>query len=150
MTGTWTPDGHPDTPYMRARQEWDTRMGSAIVHARNWRLATFVSLGATTFALGGMIYLGRLPKAVPHVIEVDRLGAATYRGPVGETQLRPVGRRHHVPPAAVHRRHARDLVGLRGPQAQLARRVRARDAARGQHALGVRPESRQRSVPSHA
>ena len=23
MTGTWTPDGHPDTPYMRARQEWD-------------------------------------------------------------------------------------------------------------------------------
>jgi type IV secretion system protein VirB5 len=89
MTGTWTPDGHPDTPYMRARQEWDKRMGSAIVHARNWRLATFVSLGATTLALGGTIYIGRLPKAVPHVIEVDRLGAAIYRGPVGETQYVP-------------------------------------------------------------
>jgi type IV secretion system protein VirB5 len=87
---------------MRARQEWDARMGSALVHARNWRLATFVSLGATTFAIGGLIHLGRLPKAVPHIIEVDRLGAAMYRGPVGETR--------YVPSDAVITYHLRRFI----------------------------------------
>ena len=81
----WTAQGEADTPYMRARQEWDARMGNALVHARNWRLATFAALGAVMLALAGMVYLGRLPKAVPHIIEVDQLGAATYRGPVGQS-----------------------------------------------------------------
>jgi type IV secretion system protein VirB5 len=31
------------------------------------------------------IYLGRQPKVVPHIIEVDSLGEANYRGPVGES-----------------------------------------------------------------
>lgn len=85
----WRPDGGADTPYQRARQEWDTRIGSAVLQAKNWRLATFASLGAVTLAVGGMIYLGALPKAVPHIIEVDRLGAAVYRGPVGQTEYVP-------------------------------------------------------------
>jgi type IV secretory pathway TrbF-like protein len=88
-TSTWRPDPEPSTPYRRARQEWDDRMGSAIVHARNWRLASFATLAALFVAILGMIYLGRLPKAVPHIIEVDHLGGATYRGPVGETQYTP-------------------------------------------------------------
>ena len=75
MTTKWTPDGTLDTPYRRARQEWDARMGSAVVHAKNWRLATFASMSAVVLATGGMTYLGSLPKAVPHIIEVDRLGA---------------------------------------------------------------------------
>jgi type IV secretion system protein VirB5 len=102
MTGKWTPDGPVDTPYRRARQEWDTRMGSAVVQAKNWRLATFVSLGATTLAIGGVIYLGQLPKAVPHVIEVDRLGAVSYRGPVGQTD--------YVPSDAVITYHLRRFI----------------------------------------
>lgn len=81
----WPAGGQADTAYMRARQEWDARMGSALVHAKNWRLATFAALALVLFALAGMVYLGRLPKAVPHIIEVDQLGAATYRGPVGQT-----------------------------------------------------------------
>ncbi len=89
MTTKWTPDGPLDTPYRQARQEWDSRMGSAIVHAKHWRLATFASLGAVTLALAGMIHLGAQPKAVPHIIEVDRLGAAAYRGPVGQTDYAP-------------------------------------------------------------
>lgn len=78
----WAPEGDLDTPYRRARQEWDARMGSALVQARNWRLATFASLGAVAIALVGVIVLGAQPKAVPHIIEVDHLGAAVYRGPV--------------------------------------------------------------------
>ena len=88
-TSAWRPDPEPDTPYRRARQEWDDRMGSALVHARNWRLATFVALGAVLLSIVGMVYLGRLPKAVPHIIEVDHLGAATYRGPVGQADYAP-------------------------------------------------------------
>jgi type IV secretory pathway TrbF-like protein len=101
-TGKWTPDGPLDTPYRRARQEWDNRMGSAVVQAANWRLATFVALGAVVLSLGGLVYLGKQPKVVPHVIEVDRLGAATYRGPVGETQ--------YVPSDAVITYHLRRFI----------------------------------------
>ncbi len=81
----WTAGGAADTPYMRAKQEWDARMGSTLVQARNWRTATFAALGAVMLSIGGMVYLGKLPKAVPHIIEVDHLGAATYRGPVGQS-----------------------------------------------------------------
>ena len=89
MTTKWSPDGALETPYRRARQEWDARMGSAVVHAKNWRLATFASLGVAALAVGGMIVLGAQPKAVPHIIEVDRLGAPTYHGPVGQTDYEP-------------------------------------------------------------
>ena len=89
MTTQWTPDGALDTPYRRARQEWDARMGSAVLQAKNWRLATFASLSAVLLATGGIIYLGAQPKAVPHIIEVDRLGAASYHGPVGQADYIP-------------------------------------------------------------
>ena len=34
----------PETPYQRAGQIWDDRIGSARVQARNWRLMAFGSL----------------------------------------------------------------------------------------------------------
>jgi type IV secretory pathway TrbF-like protein len=76
--------GAADTPYMRARQEWDARMGNAVVQARNWRRATFASVGALAVSIIGLIYLGSQPKAIAHVIEVDRVGAATYTGVLGD------------------------------------------------------------------
>jgi type IV secretion system protein VirB5 len=87
---------------MRARQEWDARMGSAVVQARSWRLACFASLGLVGMSLVGVIYLGKQPKAVPHIIEVDRLGAAVYRGPVGEAA--------YTPPDAVVAYHLRRFL----------------------------------------
>ncbi len=33
-----------DTPYRRAQQEWDARMGSAVLSARSWRTIAFGSL----------------------------------------------------------------------------------------------------------
>jgi len=102
MTTQWSPEGPLDTPYRRARQEWDARMGSALVHAKNWRLATFASMSAVFLATGGMIYLGGLPKAVPHIIEVDRLGAAVYHGPIGQGD--------YVPSDAVVSYHLRRFI----------------------------------------
>jgi type IV secretory pathway TrbF-like protein len=81
----WAPQGGLDTRYKRARQEWDNRMGSAVIQAKNWRLATFTSLVLVGFAIGGMAYLGAQPKTVPHIVEVDKLGAPRYVGPVGQS-----------------------------------------------------------------
>jgi len=80
----WKPEGELETRYRKARQEWDSRMGSAVVQARNWRLATLASLGLVLISLVGIIYLGAQPKLVPHIVQVDRIGAATYLGPVGQ------------------------------------------------------------------
>jgi type IV secretory pathway TrbF-like protein len=100
----WMPDGEADTPYMRARQEWDARMGSVVVQAKNWRQATFASLGLVLVALVGAVYLGAQPKVIPHVIEVDQLGNAVYRGPVGQTAA------HYSPSEATLRYHLRRFI----------------------------------------
>jgi len=70
-TRTWSPKGALDTPYKRAKQEWDDRIGDAVIQARNWRLATFaVVLLIAMPSLIGLIYVGTLPKKVPHIVEV--------------------------------------------------------------------------------
>jgi len=80
----WKPEGEAETRYRRARQEWDRRMGAAVVQARSWRLATILALGLVGLSLIGTIYLGTLPKVVPHIVQIDRLGAPAYLGPVGQ------------------------------------------------------------------
>jgi type IV secretion system protein VirB5 len=87
---------------MRARREWDSRIGSTVVQAKNWRLAAFASVGVSAVSVLGLIYLGAQPKAVPHIVEVDRLGAAVYRGPVGQTP--------YVPSDAVVTYHLRRFI----------------------------------------
>ena len=64
-------------------------MGSAVIQARNWRLAAFGAIGLDVLSCAGMIYLGAQPKAVPHIIQVDRLGAASYHGPIGQGEYAP-------------------------------------------------------------
>ena len=81
----WKPEGEVETRYRRARQEWDRRMGSAVIQARNWRLATLMSLGLVLVSLIGTIYLGAQPKAFPHIVQVDRIGAPAYLGPIGQS-----------------------------------------------------------------
>jgi type IV secretion system protein VirB5 len=85
-TRTWSPKGALDTPYKRAKQEWDERIGDAVIQAKNWRLATFaVLLFIAMPAIAGLIYVGSLPKEVPHIIEVARDGSASYRGAIGKS-----------------------------------------------------------------
>lgn len=89
---TWKPEGESVTPYQRARQEWDGRIGAAVLQARNWRLATFASILFVSMpAVAGMVYLGAQPKAVPHIVEVHSDGSAVYRGQIGQAwqQYRP-------------------------------------------------------------
>jgi len=60
----------PETPYQRARQEWDARMGSAVLSARAWRATAFAAL-ALDAALGLALTLVALQqRTFVHVVEV--------------------------------------------------------------------------------
>jgi type IV secretion system protein TrbF len=64
----------PVTPYQRAAQVWDERIGSARVQARNWRLMAFGGLLLSTGLSGGLLWQSLQSRVVPYVVEVDRLG----------------------------------------------------------------------------
>lgn len=64
----------PETPFQRAGQLWDERIGSARVQARNWRLMAFGCLGLATALSGGLLWQSLQSRVVPYVVEVDRLG----------------------------------------------------------------------------
>jgi type IV secretion system protein TrbF len=66
----------PETPYQRAGQLWDERIGSARVQARNWRLMAFGGLFLTTGMSAALVWQSLQSKVVPYVVAVDRLGEA--------------------------------------------------------------------------
>lgn len=63
-----------ETPYHRAAQAWDDRLGSARVQARNWRLMAFACAGLAALALGGFIYSELDTHIATYVVPVDRYG----------------------------------------------------------------------------
>lgn len=66
----------PETPYQRAGQLWDERIGSARVQARNWRLMAFGGLLLTTGLSAALVWQSLQTRVVPYVVEVDRLARA--------------------------------------------------------------------------
>jgi len=71
----------PVTPYQRAAQLWDDRLGSARVQAKNWRLMAFGSLLLAMGLAGGMVWQSAQSRITPYVVEVDRLGEVRAVGP---------------------------------------------------------------------
>jgi type IV secretion system protein TrbF len=71
----------PETPYQRAGQLWDERIGSARVQARNWRLMAFGCLGLTSALTSGLLWQSLQSRVVPYVVQVDRLGEAKAVAP---------------------------------------------------------------------
>ena len=74
-----TPD--PVTPYQKAAQVWDERIGSARVQARNWRLMAFGSLLLSGGLSAALVWQSIQGTITPYVVEVDRLGAAQAVAP---------------------------------------------------------------------
>lgn len=66
----------PETPYQRAAQIWDDRIGSARVQARNWRYMAFGCLALSTGLSGGLVWQSASGTIVPWVVQVDKLGQA--------------------------------------------------------------------------
>ncbi|MCR6659791.1 MAG: conjugal transfer protein TrbF [Asticcacaulis sp.] len=71
----------PVTPYQKAAQVWDERVGAAAVQAGNWRLMAFGSLWLSTILAGGMVWLASQSRVTPYVVEVDKSGDVRALGP---------------------------------------------------------------------
>jgi type IV secretion system protein VirB5 len=90
-----------DTPYLRASQAWDERIGSARVQARNWRLCALGCVLVSLAAVGGLVYQSSLSHVVPYVVEVDTQGQVRSVGPAQMT---------YVPSQALVQKHVSDFV----------------------------------------
>lgn len=71
----------PETPYQRAGQVWDERIGSARVQAKNWRLAFFCTLALCSGLAGGLVWQSARGTITPWVVQVDALGQAQAVAP---------------------------------------------------------------------
>ncbi|MBC7145277.1 MAG: conjugal transfer protein TrbF [Thioclava marina] len=71
----------PQTPYQRAAQVWDERIGSARVQARNWRYMAFGSLILAAGFAGALVWQSARGTVVPWVVQVDALGEAQAAAP---------------------------------------------------------------------
>src|SRR5258708_18568124 len=71
----------PATPYQRADQLWDERIGAARVQAGNWRLMALGALALAAVAMGDDIRARSRSSVTPYVVEVDRTGAANAIAP---------------------------------------------------------------------
>jgi len=71
----------PETPYQKAAQVWDERIGSARVQAKNWRLMAFGSLLLSAGLATGLVWQSARGAIVPWVVQVDRLGEAQAVAP---------------------------------------------------------------------
>ena len=71
----------PVTPYQKAAQVWDERIGSARVQARNWRMMAFGSLLLSGGLSAALVWQSTQGTITPYVVEVDRLGAAQAVAP---------------------------------------------------------------------
>jgi type IV secretion system protein VirB5 len=71
----------PETPYQKAAQVWDDRIGSARVQAKNWRLMAFGSLLLSAGLASGLVWQSARGTIVPWVVQIDRLGEAQAVAP---------------------------------------------------------------------
>ncbi len=73
-----------ETPYQKAGQVWDERIGSARVQAKNWRLMA-IGLLATQAALSGALIWRSLQSSVtPYVVELASDGSVRAVAPALE------------------------------------------------------------------
>src|SRR3569833_1811851 len=79
----------PATPYQRAAQVWDDRIGSARVQARNWRLKSISGLGLALLLSGALAWQSVQSRNTPYVVQVDKFGAVQAVGPAVQNYVPP-------------------------------------------------------------
>ena len=71
----------PETPYQKAAQVWDERIGSARVQARNWRYMAFGCLILAGGFASALVWQSARGTVVPWGVQVDNLGQAQTVAP---------------------------------------------------------------------
>lgn len=74
----------PETPYQKAGQVWDERIGSARVQAKNWRLMAMGLLGALALSTGALVWRSLKSSVTPYIVEVDAHGAVRALAPAAQ------------------------------------------------------------------
>lgn len=64
----------PATPYQRAQQEWDARMGSAVLSAGSWRTIAFGALALLGVSIVALVGVAMQQRTFVHVVEVSPEG----------------------------------------------------------------------------
>lgn len=81
-------EGH--NPYLNARQEWLERYGSYINRAAQWRLTAFIALMLLGGSIMGNVIQANQVKAIPYIIEVDKLGKAAVTARADQASAAPL------------------------------------------------------------
>lgn len=68
------PSGPEATPYQKAGQVWDERMGLTLDHARNWRRMALANIGLAAFLGAGWWVQAERAVVAPFVVEVSDWG----------------------------------------------------------------------------
>ncbi len=71
----------PETPYQKAAQAWDERIGSVRVQARNWRIMAVGSLILSAGFASALVWQSARGTVVPWVVQVDNLGQSQAVAP---------------------------------------------------------------------
>jgi type IV secretory pathway TrbF-like protein len=80
----------PETPFLRARQEWDDRIGSVVARSKNWRLAFIISSLIALILSVALLQQSSQPRAVPVIVGIDRdRGEPVVFGRVSDVQYQP-------------------------------------------------------------
>jgi type IV secretion system protein TrbF len=86
---SYKPEDAVLTPYQRAQQEWDERIGSARVQAKNWRLVALLLIGVVVILAAGLIYQSAKSTVTPYVVEVGSDGLVQAVGPAVRSNYTP-------------------------------------------------------------
>lgn len=79
-----------DTPFYRAKQEWDARIGQTVVQAKNWRLAAICSSLVALILSSTLVLLIQKNEIIPVVVGIDKeRGEAKVIGRVSDIHYMP-------------------------------------------------------------
>lgn len=71
----------PQTAYLKGREEWDGRIGSARVQAANWRFLSLGLVGLCLLLSFIIFWQAQQSRVVPYIVEIKDEGAITVVGP---------------------------------------------------------------------
>ena len=114
-SSSYGPSPFPETPFQKAGQIWDDRIGSARVQAKNWRLMALGCLGLCFVTSGALVWRSMQSTVTPYVVEVDETGAARAVAPVTE--------RYTPTDAQIAHHLANFITHVRGRARELAARL---------------------------
>lgn len=82
--------GFPQSPYLKAKEEWDSRIGASVVQAKNWRIACIGSLFLSSLLTSVIFFQISQSKVIPVVVGLDKeTGEARTLGAISKDPYKP-------------------------------------------------------------